>query len=131
MSSKFKSLQKITVSTVVQPDAAANPLQRQLSRSEMNFERTRKYLTEDSQNMLSNRQVRYFAVDKMGLHCFILCSDAVFYANFNADTIHELKMPSAPKATTQKAASKFTCIDMIYASQDVHDMEVFEVVLGR
>ena len=100
MSSKFKTLQKITVAPVMQPDAVANSIQRQLTRSQQNFDNTRKYLAEDSQNMLSNRQVRYFTVDKMGLHCFILCSDSIFYANFNSDTIQELKMPTGPKSVS-------------------------------
>lgn len=40
-------------------------------------------------------------------------------------------MPSTPKATAIRSASKFTSIDMVYVSQDIQDMEVFEVVLGR
>ena len=88
ISLKYKSLQKMAVSTYSQKsDVSSNPIQRQLSMSELNFERTRKFLSETSQDQLSNRQVRYFTVDKTGLHCFILCSDAVFYANFNSDTV--------------------------------------------
>jgi len=65
-------------------------------------------------------------VDKSGSHCFILCSDAVFYANFLSDTVHEVTVTDEEG---KKSASKFTCIDMAQASQD--DLEVFEVVMGR
>ena len=40
----------------------------------------------------------------------MLCSDAIFYANFNSDTVEEIFMH---QGSTKKAASKFTSIDMI------------------
>ena len=43
--------------------------------------------------------------------------------------IHEITMTDTPESQTSKPASKFTCVDVIQASQD--DLEVFEIVLGR
>ena len=85
MSSKYKSLQKMTVSNLVDQDMP-------LHRSFENSERTRKFLSPASQEKITNRQVKYFKVDKTGLHCFILCSDAIFYANFASDTVHEVHL---------------------------------------
>lgn len=65
-------------------------------------------------------------MDKSGSHCFILCSDAIFYSNFYSDVIHEIKLVEDNR---KQSASKFTCLDLVQASHD--DLEVFEVVLGR
>ena len=74
----------------------------------------RKFLEEPSQDKLSNKQVRYFAIDRTGLHCIILCSDAVFYANFKSTSLYEiyLKDPAEP-ANSQQSAGKFTSVEMV------------------
>ena len=92
MSSKYKTLQKTTVSQHIGRDGGSDETKNALQRSAENFDRTRKFLSEASQDKLTNKHVKYFTVDKTGLHCFIICSDAVFYANFLSDTVHEIMM---------------------------------------
>ena len=58
LSSKYKSLQKITVSSINEP--TDNPMMAKLNYSQENMERTRKYLTDASQQRLNNKHVKYF-----------------------------------------------------------------------
>jgi hypothetical protein len=60
MSSRYKSLQKITVSSIqVDPDTASS-FNAKLTYSQENLDRTRKFLAEASQEKLTNRNVKYF-----------------------------------------------------------------------
>lgn len=79
--------------------------------------------------MLTSRQVLGIKVDPSGTHCFIICVDALFYANFFSDKIHEIRIP-APKIDQESlAARNFVTLDTVKISDD--DLTAFEVVLGR
>ena len=72
---------------------------------------------------MSKKEVVYFYVDKSGNHCFILCTDCLFYANFFSNKLQEIFIDNSLKARA------FKCIDLVYISPD--DSSAFELVLGK
>ena len=47
-------------------------------------------LDQEYQKILSKKEIEYFFVDKSGNHCFILCADCLFYANFFSNKLQEV-----------------------------------------
>ena len=83
-------------------------------------------LAKPFQSVLSKKRIEKMHVDKSGVHCFLICSDSVFYANFNANSLQQI-LVEEPNSNP-KPALHFTCLDIKFIVEE--DDTSFELVAG-
>lgn len=83
-------------------------------------------LAKSYQATLSKKKVEKMHIDRSGNHCFLICSDSLFYANFAGNSLQQIWVEEPD--LEPRPALHFTCVDIQFIVED--DENSFELVAG-
>jgi hypothetical protein len=77
---------------------------------ELNKEHQMMALAKSYQATLGKKRVEKMQIDRSGNHCFLICTDSLYYAHFNGNNLQQILVEELDQEA--KPALHFTCVDI-------------------